>query len=102
MGGGLALATALRWQESSDTSQLSHCSGLLLIAPLVNAEKVPPAPVVAFLRHVVAPLFPLHLVPSFIEPVSDPELLWIEKKMQDVIHVDKDGQRGGIAWGKNM
>ena len=99
MGGGLAIATALHWHDSPEKVE---CDGLLLIAPLVKAEEVPPVPVVAFLRYSIAPLFPKALVPGLIEPVGNPALLWVDEKWQDSMHVDKDGQPGALAWGKNM
>jgi hypothetical protein len=75
--------------------------GAVLAAPLVHGN-LPPAPVVWILKHFVAPLLPLTLMPRFLESVNFPELIWPTEEQRARAAADQWGRPGGIGWGHTM
>jgi len=97
MGGGLSLLAGHRV-----TSKCEMFRGCVLLCPAL-AGHTPPAPVTFFLRYVVAALFPLSRMPSFLDSTSDASAIW---KGDGIVkwHAVHDtwGRPGGLGFGLSM
>ncbi|CAM9266009.1 unnamed protein product [Ectocarpus sp. 4 AP-2014] len=100
LGGGLSLFTGLTLYDRQH-ALLPRFKGVCLIAPAIQGNP-PPAPVVAFLRYVVAPVIPKWQIPNALESVKNPIQVW--KTEEDRAQADRDqwGNPGALGWGHNM
>ena len=104
MGGALALHIGQRLNSAAgDASSLTagRFRGAVLAAPAVQGN-LPPAPVVWFIKHVVAPLLPQTCMPAFLETVNIPALIWAKEERRAQAAADQWGLPGGIGWGHPM
>jgi len=80
MGGGLSVGTGLRWQgilkqhtQERRKTWLNKWRGVLLVAPMIAAADIPPAPVIWIIRNIMATFIPMTKMPSAIDPLKGPE-----------------------------
>ncbi|KAJ1495856.1 Alpha/Beta hydrolase protein [Baffinella frigidus] len=78
MGGALALHIAQRLSSATGDASFPSAGrfrGAVLLCPAIHGN-LPPAPVVWFLKEVVAKLLPRTCMPAFLESVNFPERMW--------------------------
>lgn len=71
-------AQAALKQSGNSKAWLKRWRGCLLVAPMVGASAVPPAPVVALIRHVLEPLLPRSLMPNAVNPIGPISDVYVE------------------------
>ncbi|CAN0167476.1 unnamed protein product, partial [Ectocarpus sp. 13 AM-2016] len=86
LGGGLSLFTGLTLYDRQH-ALLPRFKGVCLMAPAIQGN-TPPAPVVAFLRYLVAPVIPKWQIPNALESVRNPIEVW--KTEEDRAKADRD------------
>ena len=96
MGGGLALLLSRRV-----CARFEHFRGCVLLCPAF-ACRLPPVPVVFFLRHVVAAMFPLSAMPAFLDATFDGTANWRGEALARWHARDVIGTPGGLGWGGAM
>lgn len=103
MGGLLALMVSSNIRHNEEDLQKGW-GGCIAIAPALAAD-VPPAPVVWFLRNLVAPLVPSRIMPSFLSKSAQIEVsaLLKDEELRKANEIDDFGEaKGALGWRKGM
>ncbi|CAM9802037.1 unnamed protein product, partial [Hapterophycus canaliculatus] len=97
LGGGLSLLTGLTLYDRQHTL-LPRFKGVCLIAPAIQGNP-PPAPIVATLRYLVAPLIPKRQIPDALESVKNPMQVWKTEEDRAKAASDNWGKPGEMPLG---
>lgn len=76
--------------------------GMALIAPMLYAADVPPAPVVWLIRNVCNVVMPKSQMPAFIDPVGEQDRIYVSDKWIQAALLDTWGKPNALAWGQPM
>lgn len=100
LGGGMTLMMGLSIYDRQHPF-LPRFKGVGLIAPAIQGNP-PPAPVIAALRYLVAPIIPRRQIPDALESVQLPEKVWKTAEDRAMAKRDMWGNPGALGWGHNM
>lgn len=78
-GGTVVLHVAKKWQLVSNNAP-EEFAGIILSGPAIIAD-VPPYPIYALLRYVLAPSFP-KWIPFFMPNPISPDRIWVDKEVR--------------------